>query len=165
MKDVIRIRLFWGESKMHYQRLTRIWAYLLLVVMLFFFYYSYSLKCNTYYLRSVIISVIFLDLIVIFLSFKQQNNSSLESQTKAYVKLLDKKTMVIIVAPLLNYILWDYIYFLGGSFITMFALFVVQKVPVLKASFVAILTAIAVQLLFFNVFQVRLPSPSWWPNW
>lgn len=147
-----------------YQRLARLYCYILLAVMAFFFYHTTKLSYGAVYTQAIIVLVVILDLFVIFYSFQEEKKKDITEQKANYEKILTKQSVIVIAAPIFNYISWRYLYFVGGSFTTMLILFLVQKVNPVKSVLVAVITAVVLQLLFYNGFKVWLPTPGWWPD-
>lgn len=152
---------------MTYERVSRLWAVIIMIVMVFFLWMSKDLEYGATYPRIIGTTVILLGLAIIILSLKQERKDKESGAEEAAAKQDKKEKMtnaMFIAAPLISLMLWESLSFMGSAFFCLVILFLYQKETFNRSIAVAAAVVVALQIVFGHAFQVPLPTPDWWPR-
>lgn len=152
---------------MTYERLSRLWAVIIMIVMVFFLWMSKDLKFGAAYPRIIGTTIILLGLATIILSLKQEKKDKESGVEYATLKRNEKEKITIamvIGVPFILLTLWESLSFMGSAFLCLVILFLYQKETLIRSIAVAAMVVVALQSVFGNAFQVPLPTPNWWPG-
>lgn len=152
---------------MTYEKLSRMWAVVIILVMAFFLLISRNLKFAAAYPRIMAITTILLGIVTIVLSFRSERESEKTEEKGDTITKFDKESIItigiLLVVPLVSLMLWDVLGFICSAFLCLSGLFIYKKQPIIKSIIVAAALVVTIQYVFGTLFQVPLPMPSWWP--
>ena len=158
-----------------------LWSSIVAVVMLVFLYLSFSLRYGAMYARVTIVASLSFALISLILSLRKkeppktsyseaeleemevvERTHALEAMEEGRTPFLSVDVVLVMLVSFVSALLWEQISFVYASFLALLILFLVKRQPVLKSVIVAAATVCIIQYVFGNIFQIPLPSPSWW---
>ncbi len=158
-----------------------LWCSAVTLVMVVFFRLTFDLKFGAMYARVTILATLAFALISLLLSLTQKPAPAKKKHTEAELVAMDTAerlealagqeegtpffsadVALVVAVSFIGALLWEPISFLYAGFAAMLILFLVKKQPLLKSAVVALGTVCAIQYVFGNLFQIPLPSPSWW---
>ena len=158
-----------------------LWSSIIAVVMLIFLYLSFSLRFGAMYARVTIVATLSFALISLILSLRQKEPEkttyseeelenmevaerahALEVMEEGRTPFLSADLLLVIAVSFASALLWEPVSFVYAGFLALLVLFLVKRQPVLKSLIVAAATICIIQYVFGNIFQIPLPSPSWW---
>lgn len=154
---------------------------LVLGVAAFFFYCSFEIRTDAVYPRVLCIAIAVLSLITIIQTVAESRREAKHPQHKlekeemtteelaeqmakeAEEKVRWQDILAVTVIAFVSLILWEYVSFLFAGMLGILALSLYKKQPIIRSVLIAVITALAIQFIFRNIFTIPLPSPSWWP--
>ena len=157
-----------------------LWSSIIVVVMLFFLSLSFKLRYGAMYAQVTIIATLTFALISFALSLRKKERTkttyseeeldAMDGAERARVlealeggtPFLSTDVLLVIAVSFISALLWEPISFLYSGSLSLLILFLVKRQPIIKSIIVAAATVCVIQYVFGNIFQIPLPSPSWW---
>jgi len=156
--------------------------------MIVFFFLSLSLRFGAWYARLSIVSSGVLAAITLVIAIKECRNKgdqpghvklaeltdeekeALSTAEQVSAMEIDEETtpffskdvLLVMIVSFVTALLWKSLSFLIAGFLSLLILFLCKKQPLVKSVIVAAVTVVVIQYVFGNLFQIPLPTPSWW---